>query len=354
MRRSLGHIEQLGRNHYKVFVSLGTDADGKRRRVTKTIRGTRHEAELLIAKMCGETLGDDTTLSDYVRDHYLPSVERRVRPKTFYTYERVCRDLLEQPWSCKRMGDLASVREQIARWVESTDRVGGQRNRYKMLRQILNAAVRDGIVNHNVMLSLPVPRTEVADKPVIQSADMSDYLRAVEGSFIEAPVVLAMATGMRRSEICGLRWDDIDFSDRGENHHGTFTITRTYHGKGDFEEPKSRTSRRTIYLPTWAGERLERLQHGEWVADGEDGTPMHPDVLSHWWGRKTRHLPHVPFKNIRHSVGTMLVREGKVPIADVQQLLGHSSTSVTERFYLQKSNETSARNAAALGNFKPL
>lgn len=68
---------------------------------------------------------------------------------------------------------------------------------------------------------------------------------------------------------------------------------------------------------------------------------------------KEKDLPKILVKNLRHSCGTMLIREAEASITDVQQLLGHTSYHTTETFYIQKSDKASRRVASAMSKIAP-
>ena len=107
-------------------------------------------------------------------------------------------------------------------------------------------------------------------------------------------------------------------------------------------------------MPEWVGERLKKLERGEYVCEDENGV-LSPDHFTRAWAKaqKVAGFPNIQVKNLRHSCGTILVRELNVPIGDVQQLLGHTSSRTTETFYIQKSNASAQRVASAMNTIQP-
>jgi integrase len=174
-------------------------------------------------------------------------------------------------------------------------------------------------------------------------------LEAARESTIYVPVLLAFQTGMRRGELCGLKWEDIDFD------RGTLAVRRSVEQtkKGilgqekatmRFKEPKTGKSRiitmpkvLTIELRRHKGEQAERrLQLGEaWqdqglVCPNDDGTLRTPDGLSRAFARLVRKagLPHLRLHDCRHTHATLLLANGE-NVKVVAERLGHSTSRLT-------------------------
>ena len=154
----------------------------------------------------------------------------------------------------------------------------------------------------------------------------------------------ACMTGLRRSELCGLQWRDIDA--------GVLSVRRALtqvDGDPILKGPKSAASRRVVDLDTetattlkqWKVTQLEeRLragtawEPGEWVFTNEVGAPWRPDSLTKTFVRaaKATGLPPTDITGLRHAHATALFRAGVQPKI-VQERLGHSSISVTMDIY---------------------
>ncbi|MBV9615899.1 MAG: site-specific integrase [Ktedonobacteraceae bacterium] len=175
-------------------------------------------------------------------------------------------------------------------------------------------------------------------------------IATAEGHRLWALIVVALATGMRRGELMGIKWNDIDFEAR------TLTVRRTvlYYtvdsvAKYRIHEPKTASGRRTIHLPEFAIEALKkhrieqlevRMQAGvSWV--GLDlvfcntiGSYWYPSGLLEAFHQLTEQagLGYLRFHDLRHSAATILLTMG-VPVKVVQEILGHSSADITYRVY---------------------
>ena len=217
------------------------------------------------------------------------------------------------------------------------------------LHKSLDAAVRKGMLATN-----PV---DLADKPKIPARDvteavwtpetMTEFLSATGTDRLAPLWQMASMTGLRRSEICGLQWPDIDLDS------GVLSVKRARiqinGGKPITKGPKSAASRRVVdfdaemvnVLRRWKVAQLEdRLRAGtawdpgEWLFTNEIGQPVNPE----WVGKRFRRLvadaglPTITMRQLRHSHATALLKAGVHPKV-VQERLGHSSISVTMDIY---------------------
>ena len=216
------------------------------------------------------------------------------------------------------------------------------------LHKALDAAVRKGM--------LPTNPVDHADRPKMPLRDVTEdvwtpeqinaFLSATETDRLSPIWRTACMTGLRRSELAGLQWGDLDLE------RGVLSVKRTrthVDGKTITKGPKSAASRRTVDLDTvtvavlkrWKVAQLEeRLRAGtvwdagEWVFTDEIGAPWRPDGLTKTFVKaaKAAGLPDTDIKGLRHAHATALLGAGVHPKV-VQERLGHSSISVTMDIY---------------------
>lgn len=169
-------------------------------------------------------------------------------------------------------------------------------------------------------------------------------LSAAHGDRLEALYVLAIHTGLRRSEILGLKWTDVN------TEAEILSVQRSLDTEGTFNPPKRNKSRRTVKLTGQAAEALkshrarqneERLRLGSlWEDHGlvfpnRVGKPMNADNLYHREFRpllKKAGLSGFTFHSLRHTCATLLLSENVNPKI-VQEMLGHSTIAQTMDTY---------------------
>lgn len=364
-RRDLGTIRSIGKGIWRVEVSAGRDSEtGKRVRPTATVRGSRQEAAQELARLAleygkGKKLKQSMTLASYISDVYLPFKEKKRRTRTVQGYEEKLRLYVTPYIGHIQLADLDS--QIIDNWLAKLEYEKAQLSErtmahaYTALHTALRQAVKWNYLALDPMSGTDRPQVSERDLTVWNAKIISQALDAFRGDEIELVVVLALGCGMRRSEICGLTWDNVDL-ERGELRvvQGLHSAT----GRGLYlEPPKTKRSLRTISLPDWARERLiDRMGVGPVIRD-KDGGLMHPDVVSaRFKDRCARYeLPYIPLRDLRHSHATVLIEEG-VDVTIVSRRLGHSGTGITDKFYVrpgQEADQGAAAKLNRLGSYTP-
>lgn len=246
---------------------------------------------------------------------------------------------------------------------------------HAMLSSVFRKGVQWGLINENPCARAERPKASEIDVATLDEEDIARLLEALAGAPVHFSVItqLALLTGARRGEICGLRWSDIDFE------KGTLSIKRTVQfipAEGIvFTSPKTKRSRRCIRIGADCLELLkeyrqhqiqERLRIGsKWarkvtiengkVVDNDmlftrwNGEPLDPETVSTWFPRflEEHGLPAVHFHSLRHTNASLLIA-AHVPITTVSGRLGHAQTSTTLNFYASAIQSADAAAADAL------
>jgi integrase len=206
--------------------------------------------------------------------------------------------------------------------------------------------------------------------PALDEAQAHRLLEAARTSVLLVPVLLALSTGLRRGEIYGLRWEDVDLA------RGALAVRRTLAKTGAgkarvlaLTAPKMAKSRRVVALPALAVEVLRRhkaeqaeaqLALGRHVPpDGLimatlEGGPIDPDTVTKAMARlaKRAEVPPLHFHDLRHTHATLLLKAG-VGVRVVAERLGHASPSMTLNVYghvlAGQDADAAARFEAAVG-----
>lgn len=213
---------------------------------------------------------------------------------------------------------------------------------HTILHRALEDAVRWGRLTRNPVAQADPPRQEKSDMKTWTADQTRHFLESVRSDRLYAVYLLAFTTGMRRGELLGLRWSDIDFEAARLSIQQTL-VTVGY--KTLFTDPKTKKSRRSIALDTTtmtvlrshrAQQAQEKLLLGpEYDANGlvfssEHGKLLHPMSLSDMFRRRAIQagLPIIRFHDVRHTYASLALSAGVHPKV-VSERLGHSSITIT-------------------------
>lgn len=275
-------------------------------------------------------------------DIWLAHVRGRVRQKTWQSYEGLTRVHARPSLGQISLDGLHALhlQELYGQLLELHPSGGTVLNLHLVLTQALGQAVRWGYIGSNPAAGAQPPRPRRAELNILDQAATEQILAAAEGSRFECPVAIAVATGMRRGEILGLRWSDIDPDFMLAQVRRSLQHTK----QGPiYENPKTKRSRRSVVLPAFLGPYLARQRKDQdvrrakcdWnennlVVDYRDGSPWKPDSFSPAWSGFLRRsgLPHVRFHDLRHAHATLMLSKGVHPKI-VSERLGHASIGIT-------------------------
>ena len=237
---------------------------------------------------------------------------------------------------------------------------------HSLLSTICTSAVHWQVIPSNPCSRVKAPRVENKEAPVLDEVETRHLIECLNGEPLkyQVAIMLILYTGFRRSEICALNWDDIDFNNGTVNMEKGLLYTPR---KGIYEDtPKSEHSRRIVKIPP---DMLTLLKHykeeqyrnrmllgDQWkecnkIITANKGGPIHPDTLTSWYRKfKLKYgLPDSHPHTLRHSSATLLIAGG-VDIATVSNRLGHSKKSTTMNIYAHAIRSADAIAAEKLQN----
>lgn len=265
-----------------------------------------------------------------------------VRPSTARRYEQIVRVHLIPHLGRIRVASLTPQDvEAMLRAVQQGRSARTAAHVRAVLRTALTVAVRDGLALRNAASQAKAPRIEYRQVESMSPEQVATFLRTIEGDRLEALYVLALATGMRRGELLGLRWSDLDWTE------GVIRVTAALQKvDGEYQrvEPKTARSRRTVTLPAVAVDALRRHRVREeertvqpidgYVFTTRSGIPFDGTNVTRWFQGHlvAAGLPRVPFHALRHTAASLLLARGVHPRV-VMEILGHSQISLTLNTY---------------------
>lgn len=357
-----GYVVKKGNNWYAVVYDGINPATGKERRRWVAAGPKKGDADKIVNDMVkrrdgGEAVvGERITLGDYLLERWLPVQENRLRRTTFDQYRRnfvlhVIPALGKRQIDKLTPDDLDVLYAKLLKEGNKGRRGGGLsvktvRKIHLALHKALADATRKGVTIRNVAALADPPTTNSKKSTEIKAWDAEQllaFLTAIASHRFAPLFDLAANTGMRRGELLGLRWRDIDFGAKLLSVRQAL-VSVAY--AVELSDVKTDHGRRTIdldpdtvaMLERWRDVRLAE-QGGRLDADGlvfvkPDGTSPHPDIVSQIFDRKVAKLdvPKITLHDLRHTHATLLLKAG-VPVKVVSERLGHSTPAFTMSVY---------------------
>jgi len=245
-----------------------------------------------------------------------------------------------------------------------------QRHYHRFLSSMLDTAVQWQRIKSNPCASVAAPKSDTKETAYLDETQAAKLIAALDDEPImyRTAILLILNMGLRRGELCALKWSDIDFA------RSVMTIRRNavYISRQGviLDTPKTKNSRRSLKIPAacipmlqeyrvWQDEQRAKL--GDvWVNDNFiftswDGSIMRPDSLGGWFSKfiKRHKLPHITLHGLRHTNATLLIAAG-TDLRTVANRLGHAQTSTTADIYAHAIQSADAAAAEQINNILAL
>lgn len=218
----------------------------------------------------------------------------------------------------------------------------------------------------NPMRAVSPPNKRQREAKFYTPEQLGVLLAKAVGTRLELPMYICAYLGLRRGELCGLRWSDVDLE------HQTITIenTRTQAGKKEIEKgTKTASSTRTLYLPDTLCDMLKAAKEREqecktayknayddndYVVVMEDGKPFRPNYLSELFSKflADNDLPKIVLHELRHTFASLSNQAG-IPSFNIGKALGHSTPATTQKIYthlLDRTHTQAVEGVAAIAD----
>lgn len=358
---------------YRIRVSCGYTAQGKQ--IVKsttwkppaglTAKQTEKELNRIAVEFEAKVTGGDSTemstmkVADFC-DRYLEMAETTLSPNTFVFYKSVIETLVKPSLGHMKLNAVKPIHAQQFIQMLQGDGVRndgrGERlsastvKRYfTVLKSIFAKAYKLDLIDRNPTDTTKLDLPEV-DEPEIKifTAEEAQYMLSClekEETMFQVLIHLAIVTGMRRGELCAMKWSNIDLKQglvivKQSNYKLTGEEIKT-------KKPKNKKSRE-IVIPDYLKELLHRHQleqmqnamrlgdkwHGDgWIFTQWNGEPMNPQTPTKQFTKflARNNIPHRKFHSLRHTSATLLLSSG-TNIKNVASRLGHSQLSTTNRY----------------------
>jgi integrase len=316
----------------------------------------------------------DTTAATYeqlTRTHLLPKLGHlRLADLRGTTITRAYRELLGEREAARRKAEQANRNRKIRFGVPPPLGPTTIARAHAVLSGCLRDAVKEGFLPNNPATNAKLPKRERKKVRPWSPDELGRFLDATEQHRLYPLLVLAAFTGLRRGELCGLQWSDIDL-ERGQLTIARQRVVLTTRGRNEVvihDEAKTAAGERAVWLDQATAETLRRWRKqqneerlalgpdysdpGVWLFTWEDGTPYHPEYVTKTFARLARRhgLPPAKLHSLRHFRAWSLIGTGE-ELAVVSKLLGHASVKVTADLYggvFEAKGREAGEKAAAL------
>ncbi|MCH8110091.1 MAG: tyrosine-type recombinase/integrase [Chloroflexi bacterium] len=352
--RHTGSIQERGKGSWRLRYWLPPDADGKRKQATETVRGTKKQAEVVLRERQtavengGFVPKAHETVAGFMRSWLETYAAANTKPRTLYGYQRYNIQYIEPTIGGVVLQKLTPQHLQGV-YAGMLDRglspsTIGQLHR--IFKEALSHAVQWGILTRNVADATTPPKKRRGEMEMWDVSMINRFLNIAEEARYSDLYHLIILTGMRRAELCGLRWRDVDLD------RASLSVINTWqripgigflagHPKTDKPRAIALSKEAVKLMQSIRSKQIEhRLSVGPvWQDTGyvftrPDGRPLVPDMVTNSFTKLIRSsdLPHMTLRGLRHAHATLLLAAGVHPKI-VSESLGHSNIAITMDIY---------------------
>jgi integrase len=355
-----GHIRERSPGHWAIVLDVRDETTGERKRRWHSFTGTKRQAQAECARLITELKSGNAvepnkaTLATFL-GRWLDHIKTQVTPKSHERYAGIVNQNLIPALGSIKLTKLKPIQISAA-YSGALERgrrdgkEGGLSPRtvghmHRVLKQALSQAVKWKELTHNPADAVDPPQVGWKPMQTYSFAETAQMIEAMRGTSLHIPALLAVMCGLRRGEICALRWRNVDLNAASLSVVESLEQTRT---GLRFKSPKSRKGRSVALSQTVVDELRahrtrraeELLRLGVRILDDDlvlghaDGSMITPIYISQQWARrvgKTK-LARIRFHDLRHTHATHLLA-GNIHPKIASERLGHSKVSITLDLY---------------------
>jgi integrase len=363
-----GHIRRSG----KVSWELKFSVDGKPQ--YRSFKGTKREAIAELTRLTASAIngtyidGSRLTVAEFLDRWMRDWAEVHNSPKTRQNNTQLIQVYVKPHLGAVPLQKLKPLH--LSELYAALLREGGSDgsklsattvgNVHRVLKNALRHAVRWGLILKTPAADISPPRNDADEIEVLSEGDAKALLERLRGTSLCIVAVLGLTTGMRRGEMCALRWGDVDLAGAGGIIKVERSLEQSKLGGMRIKSPKTKAGRRAISIPPAVVEELRKhrlAQQERWLALGlgkitDDTTVLatafgemrSADSLSRDWCALKAGTLH----SLRHSHASQLISAG-MDVVSVSRRLGHAKPTVTLRIYAHLYAPKDDQAAAIVG-----
>jgi integrase len=287
--------------------------------------------------------GAQTTLAELL-DGWLVNIKSSYQPESWYIYKMNSQKRIIPSIGHIKLKDL--IPEQIQRLYDAELQKGTGRRTIEVIHVILHKsldyAVKKGLIGRNPTDLTNPPRPYKKEMKFYDENETYQFLLAARGDRNEVLYQLVLATGLRQSEVLGLKWSDLDIDNsnltvqrqlkRNIKNGDYFKTTKTASGRRSIKIGKQTLEKLKEHRKNQALEKMEveSWEENDLIFPSRLGTPLNQSNLLKSYKSLIRKsgLKEIRFHDLRHTAASLMLNHG-VPVIIVSKRLGHSKVSVT-------------------------
>ena len=370
----MAHLRKRGEKKWQIVLNIGVDPKtGRNKRKTKIVNTTKTEAKKIMHKLATKYENDvyqekiDMTLEKFLEKWLKEQCEDSLAVKTYNDYRGVVEKHIIPDLGKLKLRNI-KPRHIIKYQKDKLDngRIRGKGGLSKRTvekhHRILSKALSDAVVPYQFLKSNPCKNVKAPspDTPEINpftEKDMQKIFNKIDEFYFYALIYADRETGLRRGELMGLKWKDINLNNN--NIYIQRSIQQVKNKGLIFKKPKNKSSYRNIYISEDVIRIIKRLKKHHLKHNHEDnlvfaysnGTKIKPNYITKKFKKLLRqiNLGEHRFHDLRHTHATELLKAGVHPKI-VQERLGHNKIETTLNIYshvipsMQKDAVTELKN----------
>ncbi len=354
-RSYFGHIEYVSKGVYRIHWQAGRDADGKRRKRSKTVRGTRRAAEIALAAEAPNGGGPEGVTWRELWEAVVEPTLGGLADKTAFEYRRLWEREIEPVLGGMRLSD--TNRKAAQAFLSGVESPSVQRACYRLVRKMANMAVAE-----ELMPSCPVDRlTKLKPcrrrrKELVETCDVAWFMGLAAKSKYEAVLLFELGGGLRHEEACALEWEDVSFRDG----HLSASVTKAVvmvGGRAVRKETKNQGSVREVVVGEPFASRLRAIGDGRKGRVSGPGAPSPASITQNWHRLCDRMGERYVRPSWLRSSFATIHGEAGTPDSVVAGIMGHSDGTTKGAHYQRVTAlaqiEAQGRLAEHLFRFNP-
>ena len=366
-----GNIRKRKDGRWEGRYTVGHDPETGKAIIKNVLGKTQAEVKEKLKKAIEENVGIDYgraktyTVGSWLEVWMENYAKIKLRPSTYKTSQGFLKNHIKPQIGGIPLADLTSL--DLQRFYKHlldggrVDRVEAKkkpkglapktvRNIHQMIGSAYNLAIEQKLVSKNPAQGCALPKVEHKEMKTLTADQLSAFFCEAKDSGVYELYYLDLATGLRRGELLGLKWTDVDFQ------HGALKIQRAISRQNSkvVEAPlKTKNAYRTLPLSADAISVLKmqkcKVGNSEWVFPSPSGGPMSPDSVLHMLQRvlKRAGLPRIRFHDLRHTFATLALENG-MDVKTISAMLGHVSAVTTLDIYTHITGDMQRAAAASI------